>query len=199
MNTALGDDAAVSIEFCEKVVKAYREKYIKIWQLWSQYEEAAVTAIEYQLKFTNGAEVGAVTFFTDEKDFLCCRLPSGRLLRYHKPRIELCDYGYGRRKQITYRGIGTSCKKYTTRSTYGGSLVESVCQGVSRDLMANAALNITNHRYKIITTIHDEIVAEKEIGTGSLEEYTLLAEKTPKWAEGCPVAANGWTGARYKK
>jgi hypothetical protein len=34
---------------------------------------------------------------------------------------------------------------------------------------------------------------------GTLEEFVRLIKVKPHWAEGLPVAAEGWEGLRYRK
>jgi DNA polymerase len=48
-------------------------------------------------------------------------------------------------------------------------------------------------------SIYDEGVCEKEIGTGSLEDFTQMMVEVPAWGAGLPVKAKGWVGKRYRK
>ena len=66
--------------------------------------------------------------------------------------------------------------------------------------MANAAMNIEKtKKYEMITMVHDEALAECEIGMGNLKEFVKLMIALPAWAEGAPVTAEGWQGPRYRK
>jgi len=104
------------------------------------------------------------------------------------------------RDQLTFMGIGTYSKKWSRQSTYGGSLVENITQAVARDLMAEATLRLElGGVYEPILTVHDEIIAEAIIGTGNVKVFEALMAECPDWADGCPVAAEGWTGMRYRK
>jgi DNA polymerase bacteriophage-type len=53
--------------------------------------------------------------------------------------------------------------------------------------------------YVPILSVHDEMIAEADEGTGSVHEFEALMAKTPDWADGCPVSAEGWSGKRYRK
>jgi DNA polymerase bacteriophage-type len=87
-------------EFCQMVVRIYRkEKYPEVPSLWRATEKAAISAVlnpgnEF---YCGGDElgIGSVSYFmSDDRNFLHCRLPSGRLLAYLYPRVNM---------RVTYR------------------------------------------------------------------------------------------------
>jgi DNA polymerase len=97
-------------------------------------------------------------------------------------------------------GVDAMTKKWRRHDTYGGMLVENITQAVARDLMADAMLRAHKEGvYDVILSVHDELIAEADIDKGSVEDFEALMAQLPAWAEGCPVAAEGWTGFRYKK
>ena len=135
--------------------------------------------------------------------FLFCRLPNGRRLAYPFPYMKLKKTLWGSMKDtLHFKGVDSITRKWCTQTTYGGKLVENIIQAISRDIMANAMMNIQNspENFKMILTVHDELVTEYE---GDLEDPVLeletLMSDTPQWAEGFPVEAEGWIGKRYKK
>ena len=73
--------------------------------------------------------------------------------------------------------------------------------------MAEAMLRCEAAGFPPILTVHDEIVAEVPVSQyidadgedEVLAEFISLLETLPSWAEGCPVAAEGWMGFRYRK
>lgn len=75
---------------CRTIVNIYRkEMYPEIPGLWKASENAAILAVtEGGEHYCGGDEVGigAVSYFMD-RDFLHCRLPSGRLLAYLYPEV----------------------------------------------------------------------------------------------------------------
>jgi DNA polymerase len=84
--------------------------------------------------------------------------------------------------------------------TYGGMLVENIVQAIARDLMVEGMIRVEAAGYPIVLTVHDEIIAEVKKMFGSLADFcSKMAGPNPKWAEGCPVAVEGWCGPVYKK
>lgn len=103
--------------------------------------------------------------------------------------------------QLTYMHVNSSKEgKWERTETYGGKLTENVTQAVARDLMANGMLNADNNQdYDILLSVHDELISEVDEDKGSMDEYAELLTTIPVWAQGCPIAAEGWRGKRYKK
>ena len=79
-------------EFCQMVVKVYRkEMYPEIPALWADTGKAAIGAVQEGGEWHVGGDelgTGGVSYFlSDDKNFLHCRLPSGRLLAYLYPEV----------------------------------------------------------------------------------------------------------------
>jgi DNA polymerase len=76
--------------FCQMIVRLYRQKmYPEVPALWKASEAAACRAVtEGGEHYCGGDElgIGGVSYFVD-RDFLHCRLPSGRLLAYLHPEV----------------------------------------------------------------------------------------------------------------
>ena len=47
--------------------------------------------------------------------------------------------------------------------------------------------------------IHDEVVTEVPEGRGSVEELCALMSQAPPWADGLPLAAEGFESTYYRK
>ncbi len=177
------------------VVKAYREKFWRVKEMWADQERAAIEATVY------GDEVrcGRVVWFTDN-GFLYCRLPSGRCLGYPEPQVKASLTSWGQQKdQLSFMGIDQYSRQWQRQVTYGGSLVENMTQAVARDLMAEACVRAeSSGKYAPVLTVHDELIAEGDPGH-DIKEFEHLMAFVPPWAEGCPVDAEGWSGFRYRK
>lgn len=180
-----------------KVVAAYRTKFWRLAAMWKAQETAAIDAVRSP---RDEVFQGRMLWYMDGK-FLRCELPSGRTLAYPDPRIRDRDLPWGgSRPALTYMGIDQHTRQWTRQWSYGGMLVENQTQAVARDLMAySLVLCEESGLYIPVLTVHDEVVAEAPTGKGDIHTFERLIARTPEWAEGLPVAAEGWAGPRYRK
>lgn len=77
---------------------------------------------------------------------------------------------------------------------------ENLTQAVARDVLASTMQNIEDAGYKIVLSVHDELITE----TPDTDDYNNIElskfmATAPKWAEGLPLAAAGFDSYRYKK
>lgn len=103
------------------------------------------------------------------------------------------------REKMVLTHMAVVNQKWTRETTYGGKLVENIVQATARDIMAAGMLRLEDKGYPPILSVHDEVISEVPEGFGSVEEFEKIMCVLPKWAEGCPVAAEGWKGKRYRK
>lgn len=145
-----------------------------------------------------------VTYFVKD-DVLYCRLPSGRTLDYHEPRLYTSDRqtgGYA----ISFLGFNSNPTKgalgWVRMELYGGICFQNSVQAIARDIMFNGMLNLEEHGYPIVLHTHDEPCAEVDEGFGTVVEFERLLTDTSclPWCVGWPIkAAGGWSGKRYRK
>ncbi len=177
----------VADEDADQIKVKWRKAHPKIVKFWYALEEAAMNAVRHK-----GADfkAGPITFKV-YGDFLFAKLPSGRRLAYYKPSIS---------DKLDYWGTDSRLGgRWAKLSTYGGKLAENVTQAVARDLLAEAMLRLENHGYKVVASIHDEIICEMPIGEGRLEYMEEFMCELPEWAEGLPMDAEGFECERYRK
>lgn len=196
--TCMAAGIVITEELAEMVVQAYRQKYWRVKQLWYDQETAAGEAT--YSKEGEAFECFPVKWWKEER-YLYCQLPSGRKLAYPDAAIKPITTAWGARKNaITYMGVNPKTRQWMRQSVYGGLLVENIVQAISRDVMAEAMLRLEETNiYKPILTVHDEVIAEAHKDHGNIEEFVALVGQTPQWCPGCPIAAEGWAGTRYRK
>lgn len=194
--TAATYGVIIKEEFSTEVVNAYRSKFWRVKQLWWDQEAAALQAMASR----RPVRVGRITWELRGR-FLYCTLPSGRRLAYPDPEVQLRQTPWGEPKDmLTYMGINTYTRQWGRQTTYGGKLVENIVQAISRDLMADAMLQMEKGGvYRPVLSVHDELIAEAPLGQGDVHEFEQLMATVPAWAKGCPVKAEGWRGERYHK
>lgn len=175
------------------IVSRWRASNRRIQDFWYAVERRAAACVE------NGtvSSLPCGVSFSRDDGRMTVRLPSGRALSYVGPRMVPDGTG---RKRIYYMGMGQKSHKWEAIQTYGGKLTENIVQAVARDCLASAMGNLWDAGYRICFHIHDEVVLEiPDRGSQSLEEAIGIMCRTPPWARGLPLNADGFTGDYYKK
>lgn len=178
----------------EEIKVSWRKKHPATTRFWYALEKSAIDAVE-----NPGTVVTCGRFsFRVGGSFLWLRLPSGRSLCYPYPSVVEREVPWGgTRPGVSYKGVDSFTRKWTDCSAYSGLLAENVTQAVARDVMAEAMLRLDEEGYRIVGTIHDEVVAETTDTT--IDRFLAIMTELPSWAEGLPLAAGGWIGGRYRK
>lgn len=177
-----------------EIVKPWRQARPATRALWYGLDDAARSAV----KNPGNAFMFAGIKFAVLRGYLFMRLPSGRNLAYYAPQIENKIDKYRREKEVvTFMGLDTA-NRWTRLSTYGGKLTENVVQALARDLLVHSMRAADFFGYDVVMHVHDEFVVEAD-GPEHLALLEKLAVILPPWAEGLPMAAEGWAARRYKK
>lgn len=139
-------------------------------------------------------------------DVLYCKLPSGRYIPYHRPRLQRSTRPYADdwELEISFEGWNSNAKKgkpsWMRMNIYGGLLAENVTQAVARDIQMGAIDRCENSQLPVVMHTYDEIVAEVAEGTGDVQRLESVMCDVQPWARGWPIkAAGGWSGWRYRK
>ena len=174
-------------EELKPLVDAWRDANPNITQLWWDVDEAVKKTVSLKVPTgTHGIR------FVYESGFLFICLPSGRRLAYVKPRIGENRFGG---ESVTYEGIGGT-KKWERLESYGPKFVENIVQGLSRDILCHAMKTL--RCYGIVAHVHDEIIIEADPKV-SLEAICEQMGRTPPWAKGLILRADGYETQFYKK
>lgn len=174
----------ISDTLCKKSVNAYRKRYKKVPDFWTDLENAATLCIRSGQ--STSVSHGRIRFQMRRGD-LVITLPSGREIFHRRARI--------RQNQISY----VNGKGYV-ESTYGGKICEYVVSGTARDLLADAVTKAEFDYPEVEPVLHshDELVCE-----GEPDVVEKIVEKimldTPAWAASLPVNVETWSGPRYHK
>jgi len=137
-------------------------------------------------------------------DVLYLRLPSGRFLHYHQPRLTACEDHFRRPSQkITFMGWNSNSAKgrvgWTLMETYGGRLAENVTQAVAADIQFESIGRLQDRGYPVVMHTHDENTVEVPVGSFTPEESVAIMTERPTWASWWPIRADGWHGKRFRK
>ena len=176
-------------EELKPLVDAWRQANPCIVQFWWDVDSAVKACVKQHTP----SETHGIRFLF-QSGMLLIRLPSGRQLVYVKPRIGENRFGGD---SVTYEGV-SSMKKWDRIESYGPKFVENIVQATARDILVEAMLRLDAAGYRIVMHVHDEVVIEAP-DDSSLEDICSIMGRTPEWANGLLLRADGYTCDFYKK
>jgi DNA polymerase len=179
----------LTAEQAETFKALWRARNPRIVAFWGEMEAAGREAILRRGQGHTSAVGGSGVAFTCTGRTLQMRLPSGRVLYYHQPRL---DYATG---SIVYWGPEVG-GRWVEQRTWGGKLAENATQAAARDVMSEAMLRAWRRLGLVpAMTVHDELVYAVSVGT---QKYLadLMLEPAP-WAGGLPLAGESKIMRRY--
>ena len=183
----------------KRAVDNYRSSYSRVKLLWASCELAAIDAVQNP---GVGYLAGKKIKLKCGKGALWMQLPSGRLICWQRPELELLTTPWGTEKLgVTVHSQNTYTRQWTRNPLIGSSIFQSAVQGTARDFLADATLNITKAGYEVLNLIHDEVLllVDEERGESGMEDVIRIMTTPPSWAPDFPLAAEGWVSKRYKK
>ena len=180
-------DMGIPEEELGSLVQSWRAANPHIVDFWWQVDGAVKTAIKKRIP----VQVNNLRFFC-KSGMLFIELPSGRRLSYVKPRIEENKFGG---ESVTYEGIGAT-KKWERLESYGPKFVENIVQGTARDILCYAMQTLRH--CAIVGHVHDELIIECSRDV-SVETICQQMGRTPPWAEGLILRADGYECEFYQK
>ena len=169
------------------LVDAWRQSNPRIVEFWWAVDRAVMEAVRYK----HSTSSYGLTF-SCRSGMLFITLPSGRNLAYVKPKIGTNKFGG---ECITYEGVGAT-KKWERLDSYGPKFVENIVQAISRDILCYAMRTLRN--YRICGHVHDELILECPLSM-SLDAVCEQMGRTPPWATGLLLRADGYATPFYKK
>ena len=196
---AEGMGVTLSEAQAKNAVDGYRTSYALVKELWAMCEGAAIQAVENP---GNPFRAGDRLVLKVAKNALWMQLPSGRLICWQRPQLELLTTPWGSQKLgVTVHSQNTYTRQWGRNALIGSSIFQSAVQGTARDCLAVAMLNLEKAGYEVINSIHDEVLllVEEQSAESALADVTKIMVQPPTWAPDFPLAAEGWYGKRYRK
>ena len=196
---AEGMGVSLSEGQAKNAVDSYRSSYSLVKELWARCESAAIQAVENP---GNPFAAGSKIVLKVAKNALWMQLPSGRLICWQRPQLELLTTPWGQQKVgVTVHSQNTYTRQWSRNALIGSSIFQSAVQGTARDFLAVAMLNLEKAGYEVINSIHDEVLllVEEQSAESALADVVNIMTTPPTWAPDFPLAAEGWHGKRYRK
>lgn len=180
-------EMGIEEEELQPLVNAWRQSNPNITKLWWDVDRAVKTCVKQKTPTeTHGIQ------FIYQSGMLFIVLPSGRRLAYVKPRMGENVFGG---ESVTYEGVGGT-KKWERIESYGPKFVENIVQAISRDILCYAMQTLKN--CSIVAHVHDEIIIEADMRM-SLPTVCEQMGRTPSWAKGLLLSADGYECQFYQK
>lgn len=193
--TKMAGSLPMSDEEKTETVKLYRNANPNIVGMWKKINDTALAAVHFCQPFDSGYR-GMV--FDYDGTSLTVKLPSGRKLFYHKPRIKQGKYG----AVLCYWGVNQDTKRWEEVDTYGGKLVENIVQAVSRDILCYTMLELKKKGFSIVLHVHDEVVAEEPLKEDVEQRFSEMLNQMKQevpFCPGLPLKGEGFISKFYKK
>lgn len=180
-------EMGLSEEELQPLVDSWRSANPNIVRFWWDVDRAVKKAV----KDREPSAVNGIRFLY-QSGMLFIQLPSGRRLAYVKPRMGVNDWGS---ESVTYEGVGGT-KKWERIESYGPKFVENIVQAISRDILCYAMRTLSH--CMICAHVHDELIIECR-EDASLDAICEQMGRTPPWANGLILRADGYETPFYKK
>lgn len=174
-------------EELQPLVDSWRSANPNIVRFWWDVDRAVKKAVKQR-----EPSVLKGIRFECRSGMLFITLPSGRWLSYVKPRMGENRFGG---ESVTYEGVGAT-KKWERIESYGPKFVENIVQAISRDILCYA-MKTLRHCF-ICAHVHDELIIECSMGV-DLGVVCEQMGRTPPWADGLVLRADGYETMFYKK
>lgn len=199
INYAKGYGVLLSEKRAQEIVKLYREQYHKVKALWYRCGDAAIEAV---CNPGTWVAAGSKLKLMAWRNFLWLQLPSGRRLAWAAPRVEMKPVPWDEevmRPCVTVVQVDSMTHQWRRDKLIGSSIFQSAVQAIARDLLMHGVRNVEAQGYEVVLRVHDELLALVRAGFGSVEDFCACMVSAPEWANGLPLAAEGWRGDRLRK
>jgi DNA polymerase bacteriophage-type len=211
-----GADEFLDDEEIKQAILKWRDASPSIVEFWGGQTRGRFDWARPELFGLEGCAVAAIlnpgaayahrgiTYQVGRDDVLYCRLPSGRFISYHRPRLAPSTREWAKpwELEISYEGYNSNQQKgpvgWLRMKLYGGLQTENVVQATCRDLQARAIVTLEDNGYPVVLHTHDEICSEADPSRGLAEFEAIMCDR-PAWASDWPIKADGWEGYRYGK
>lgn len=184
----------------ETAVTTYRERWHRVPEFWKEIEGSVIEAIR---RPQTPMVCGRLTIIANAA-WLLIKLPSGRLLTYAQPHLVRTEMPWSTEERPAFRDVAWAwgenalTRQWEAYSLWGGFLTENVVQAIARDLLAEAMRRGDAEGIMPVLTSHDEQVCEIT-SADQADRMRQIMEDVPTWAQGIPIAVEGWIGGEYRK
>lgn len=179
-----------------EAVFGYRQSVPAIVAFWKGVEKSCIAAVKRWREVRYGRFTFRPSLLPNGFQVLYIDMPSGTIA-YPCPSIGQEEWGGGIRDTFNFfTPLGSS---WIQTDTFGGSLVENIIQALTRDILRDGMVAADKAGFNLVGHCHDEAIAEGDNNPSDLKEFERLLCSSSPWAEGFPIATEGYISKRYKK
>lgn len=183
-------------EEAQSAVQGYRQSVPQITKFWRDIERTCIRAVRDWRTIHLGRLVIRPETLANGFRILFIDMPSGTIAY---PNPSLGSEEWNGRIRDTFEFYVPLGSGWVKTDTFGGSLTENVIQALTRDVLRDGLVAADKAGFQIVGHVHDEAIAEGDNNPDDLREFErILCESSP-WAEGFPLASEGYIAKRYRK
>jgi DNA polymerase len=192
------DGIKITPHFSATVVRLYRSEYKRVAKMWRVFGSCIMKAVEHfgDLIDTGYKGIAFQCLNYHGKHWLFMTLPSGRRLWYPFPEIGENRFGS---KSVLYWQEDPKTKQWVQSELYGAKAVENGVQAAAADLMYHGMLCAEAKGYRVVLSVHDEILTYDPEDFGSVPEIEKVLTTPTDWSSGLILAAEGYRSKYYGK
>lgn len=181
----------ITPKVAKEIIRLYRRRNPMVVLFWEKVERAFRLATQTGQSY----ELSYGLRFLRDGDTTIIQLPSSRRLYYTKAQI-------GGTTRRPYLWMPEPKAPQKVIYMWGGYLTENIVQAMSRDILAEAVLEIEKQLgLRVALIVHDDLSSivpedKAELLKTKIED---IARVTPTWAPGLPIDIEGKISRRYIK
>ena len=181
------------------IVASFREDNSQLVNYWNANLQAAVNAVMYPGSTFHVAPKNIISWCLDGV-CLCCKIPSGRILRYWAPRLEQGYWESGEPKaspDLTV--IAIKGRAVFRRTLWRGLTFENCVQSIAADMLGHALVNMHDASLPVVLHVHDSVTAEVPASQAErlMPQFEKCMLSQPSWTAGLPLAVSTDISTRF--
>lgn len=183
-------------EEAKEAVYGYRNSVPEITKFWRKINSACIKAMRKWGPVKCGRFTVRPETLANGFPIIYIDMPSGSIAY---PNPSLGTEEWNGELMSTFEFYTPWGSSWIKTDTFGGSLTENIIQALTRDVLRDGMIAADEAGFKQVGHCHDEGIAEGADNPNDLREYERLLCQSSPWAEGFPIATEGYISKVYRK
>jgi DNA polymerase len=189
----------LTLQEATEIIKLWRAANQQTEEMWYATDDAAANAVLNPGREYHVPPCGLVSYFMLD-NALCCRLPSGRLLRYWAPRLTQEYWPGGKPKdRLSLSALVVKGGYVFRNSIYHTILCNNYVQAIEADMLAVTLDNLEQAGLPASLHVHDNAASEvlEDHASDFLPTFKQCMLAQPGWTYGLPIGCDIEISARF--